>query len=74
MLPMISLLPKLLRGDQAAILADCLVCSDPVRECDDRMRVHGRYVHTSCAGYRLRTIARSRVIGSQPKEPQFTGD
>lgn len=74
MLPIVSLLPRLLRGDDSAALGDCIVCSDVVRECDDRMRLHGRYVHTACAGYRLRSLARSRVIGSRPAHAEFTGD
>ena len=74
MLPIISLLPRRLRRDDLAIVGDCLVCHDAVRERDDRMRVQGRYVHTGCAGYRLRSIARNRTMGAQPAHAEFTGD
>lgn len=74
MLPIVSLLPRFLRSEGAAVLGDCIVCSEAVRERDDRMRLSGRYVHTACAGYRMRNLARSRVVGSQPARAQFTGD
>jgi hypothetical protein len=73
MVPLVSLITGLRRPESAA-LGDCLVCSATVRECDDRMRVHGRYVHTRCAGYRLRSIAESRALGSRAHDKAFTGD
>jgi len=57
-----------------SVLGACVVCGAPVRECDDRMRLHGRFVHTSCAGYRLRQIARPRTLGSRDANRAFTGD
>jgi hypothetical protein len=71
MAPIVSLIPRFRRSPAA--LGNCLVCSDPVRERDDRMRVHGRYVHTACAGYRLRRVGRSRELGTRRRE-SFTGD
>jgi hypothetical protein len=60
--------------DDARALGDCLVCGDPVRERDDRMRLRGRHVHTRCAGYRLRQVARPRIRGSRNARATFTGD
>ena len=74
MLPILSLLPRLIRGEGTATLGDCMVCAEAVRERDDRMRLQGHYVHTACAGYRIRSLARSRVVGSGPTRAKFTGD
>ena len=73
MAPLISFIPGLGRRE-SAVLGDCLVCAAAVRERDDRMRVHGRYVHTACAGYRVRRIARSREVGARNRRGDFTGD
>jgi hypothetical protein len=51
-----------------------MVCGQVVREADDRMRVHGRYVHTRCAGYRLRQLGRSRTLGSSSRDTVLTGE
>jgi hypothetical protein len=52
-----------------------MVCAKPVRDGDDRMRVHGLHVHTRCAGYNLRRRGReSRERGARPAQRPFTGD
>ena len=60
--------------DGARRLGDCMVCGTAVRQRDDRMTLHGRFVHTACAGYRIRRVAQSRVIGSRDRDARFTGD
>ena len=59
---------------RSAALGDCIACGSVVRECDDRMRIHGRYAHTRCATYRLRRVATRRDLGARERDAAFTGD
>jgi hypothetical protein len=75
MAPLVTRIASALGRSGAQPVGSCMVCGKPVRESDDRMRVHGLHVHTGCAGYSLRRRGgRSRVRGSRPKRPSFTGD
>lgn len=75
MAPLITRIASALGRPRSPRVGDCMVCAHPVRERDDRMRVHGRYVHTRCAGYTLRGRARgSRRRGAQDADHAFTGD
>jgi hypothetical protein len=69
----VSKLASVLNRSRSPRVGDCLVCTQPVREVDDRMRLHGRHVHTRCAGYSVRRRA-SRVRGARPAGDSFTGD
>ena len=75
MAPLITRIAAVLGRTRSPRVGDCMVCAHPVREHDDHMRLRGRYVHTSCAGYRLRGRARgSRTRRSQDAGRAFTGD
>ena len=75
MAPLVTRIASALGRPGSQPVGTCMVCAKPVRDGEDRMRVHGLHVHTRCAGYSLRRRGSdSRVRGSRPPQRTFTGD
>ena len=75
MAPLVTRIASALGRSGTQPVGTCMVCTKPVRDGEDRMRVHGLHVHTRCAGYSLRRRGSgSRVRGSRSTRRAFTGD